>query len=61
MVPTKSIEAAKEAAAILREQDIFLVPLGQGLRVALCAIVEEKVTGLAEKINDAVKKAENKH
>ena len=61
MVPTKSIEAAKEAAAILREQDIFLVPLGQGLRVALCAIVEEKVAGLAEKINDAVKKAENKH
>ena len=58
MVPTVSVEAAKEAAAILREQDIFLVPLGQGLRVALCAIVEEKVKGLAFKINDAVKKAQ---
>lgn len=60
MVPTDSVEIAKEAAAILREQDIFLVPLGQGLRVALCAIVEEKIDGLATKINDAVKKAQGK-
>ena len=58
MVPTETVEIAQEAARILREEDIFLVPLGKGLRVALCAIVEEKITGLAERINEAVKKAQ---
>ncbi len=60
MVPTDTVEIAQEAARLLREEDIFLVPLGKGLRVALCAIVEEKITGLAERINEALKKAQAK-
>ena len=60
MVPTDTVEIAQEAARILREEDIFLVPLGKGLRVALCAIVKEKITGLAERINEALKKAQAK-
>lgn len=58
MVPADSVETAQKAAEILRTQDIFLVPLGKGLRVALCAIVEEKIGGLAAKINEALKEAQ---
>lgn len=49
---------AEEAAAKLREQDLFVVPLGDGanagLRVALCAIPEEKITGIPQKIKAAL-------
>ena len=44
-VPTKDVQEAQEIAAIMREDDIFVVPLGAGLRVAICAIPEEKITG----------------
>ena len=49
---------AEELAAKLREEDIFMIPLGDGanagLRVALCAIPEEKITGVAAKIKAAM-------
>ena len=49
---------AEELAAELRKQDIFMIPLGSGdnagLRVALCAIPEEKITGVAAKIKAAM-------
>lgn len=54
MVPTKDNDEAKEVAAKLREEDIFLVPLGKGLRVAICAIPEEKIVGMAQKIKKAM-------
>jgi len=45
-------------AAELRKSDLFIVPLGDGanagLRVALCAIPEEKITGIAKKIKEAL-------
>ena len=49
---------AEELAAELRKDDIFMVPLGDGanagLRVALCALPEEKITGMAAKIKAAM-------
>ena len=57
MVPTKNNEEAQAVAAVLREEDIFLVPLGKGLRVAICAIPEEKIIGMATKIKEAMDRA----
>ena len=49
---------AEELAAVLRKDDIFMIPLGDGanagLRVALCALPEEKITGMAAKIKAAM-------
>ena len=49
---------AEELAAELRKQDIFMIPLGDGanagLRVALCALPEEKISGMAAKIKAAM-------
>ena len=49
---------AEEVAAELRKSDLFVVPLGDGanagLRVALCAIPEEKITGIPQKIKAAL-------
>lgn len=54
-VPTPK---AEEVAAELRKSDLFVVPLGDGdnagLRVALCAIPEEKITGIPQKIKAAL-------
>ena len=51
---------APEVAAELRKEDIFLVPLGEGesagLRVAICAIPEEKISGMAQKIKAAMER-----
>ena len=50
--------SAEELAAELRKQDIFMIPLGDGanagLRVALCALPEEKISGMAAKIKAAM-------
>lgn len=49
---------AEEVAAELRKKDLFVVPLGDGanagLRIALCAIPEEKITGVPKKIKEAL-------
>ncbi len=49
---------AEEVAAELRKSDIFMVPLGDGsnagIRVALCALPEEKIHGIAAKIKEAM-------
>lgn len=54
-VPTVN---AEEVAAELRKKDLFVVPLGDGvnagLRIALCAIPEEKITGVPKKIKEAL-------
>ena len=53
MVPTKDEKEAEDIAAIMREDDIFVVPLGAGLRVAICAIPEEQISGMATKFKAA--------
>ena len=49
---------AEELAAELRKKDIFMIPLGAGdnagLRVALCALPEEKISGVAAIIKAAM-------
>lgn len=54
-VPTPN---ADDVAAALREKDLFVVPLGKGesagLRVAICAIPEEQITGMAALIQEAL-------
>ena len=32
------------------EEDIFLVPLGKGIRLAVCSVSKKKIHGLAAKI-----------
>jgi len=54
-VPTPK---AEEVAAVLRDHDLFVVPLGEGanagLRVALCAIPEEKIHGIPKLMKEAL-------
>lgn len=43
------------ASALLRQSNIFVVPLAKGLRIAVCAIPVKKMHGLAAKVAEAVK------
>lgn len=50
-IPTdKSIEVCKE----LYKENIFLVPLLRGMRIAVCAVPKRKIYGLAKKIKQAM-------
>lgn len=42
-----------EVALKLQDDNLFLVPLGRGLRIAVCAIPAEKISGMATKIKEA--------
>jgi len=42
-----------EIALKLHDDNIFIVPLARGLRVAICAIPSEKIVGMATKIKEA--------
>jgi len=42
-----------EIALKLQDDNIFIVPLGRGLRIAVCAIPAEKLAGMATKIKEA--------
>lgn len=42
------------ASNILRESNIFVVPMAKGLRIAVCAVPVSKMQGLAAKVSDAV-------
>ncbi|NLW23700.1 MAG: aminotransferase class I/II-fold pyridoxal phosphate-dependent enzyme [Clostridia bacterium] len=44
---------AKEIALKLQEENLFIVPLKRGLRIAICAIPAEKIKGMATKIKKA--------
>lgn len=52
-VPTKTHEDAEALAAKVREKDIFTVPLGEGVRIAICAIDETQIVGMAKVFKDA--------
>ncbi|MGI6225769.1 MAG: pyridoxal phosphate-dependent aminotransferase [Peptococcales bacterium] len=43
-----------EVALKLQDDNIFVVPLGRGLRIAVCAISAEKISGMATKIKEAM-------
>ena len=51
-VPTADPVAASN---ILRQSNIFVVPMANGLRIAVCAVPINKMRGLAAKVADAVK------
>ena len=52
-----SVPTADPAAAssLLRQNNIFVVPLAKGLRIAVCAIPVNKMQGLAGQIAEALK------
>lgn len=52
-VPTKDHEEAEQLAAKVREHDIFTVPLGDGVRIAICAIDEKQIAGMAKIFKEA--------
>lgn len=53
-VPTKTHEGAVQLVEALQEDNIFLVPLGEGVRIAICAIDKEKIKGLASRCQKAI-------
>ncbi len=42
------------ASNILRESNIYVVPVAKGLRIAVCAVPVHKIKGMADKVFDAV-------
>lgn len=52
-VPAPDHETAVAVYEVLTKDNIYVVPLGSGLRVAICAIGLNKVAGLAGKIKAA--------
>lgn len=51
-IPTADPVAASN---ILRQSNIFVVPMAKGLRIAVCAVPVNKIRGLAAKVAEAVK------
>ncbi|SMB86180.1 aromatic-amino-acid transaminase [Desulfonispora thiosulfatigenes DSM 11270] len=49
---------AEEVGLKLREDNIFLVSLKKGLRIAICAVPAEKIKGMATKIKKAIDQIE---
>lgn len=48
--PSKSAEAAQRAAASMREDGVFIVPIGDALRVALCSVAERDVPRVVDSL-----------
>lgn len=57
MIPCGDHATAEKVAAELRKDDIFMVPLGTGVRIAICAIDDEIIKGLAARCKKAYDKA----
>lgn len=57
MLPCEDHAMAKRVASKLREDDIFTVPLGTGVRLAICAIDDDVIKGLAARCKKAYDKA----
>lgn len=49
---------AKEVCERLHEDNIFLVPLKAGIRIAVCAVPKRKMKGMAKKIYEAMQAVE---
>lgn len=55
-IPTQDHEGAVELVKELQKDNIFLVPLGNGVRIAICAIDKEKVKGLARRCQEVIER-----
>lgn len=55
-IPLESHEMSVAVAKRLEEQDIFVVPQGRGVRIAICAVPKEKLKGLAKACKEAILK-----
>ena len=56
-VPCENDDAVSKE---LQQYDIFAVPIGKGIRIAICAISEEKCKTIPEKVMAAIKSAKAK-
>lgn len=54
---TVPVEGAQKVCDLLEKENIFLVPMKKGIRLAVCSISKAKMKGLAAKVASAVKEA----
>ena len=52
-VPTPTHEDAVAVFDILAKEDVFAIPLGSGLRIAICSVDDAKIPGMAAKFKAA--------
>ena len=52
-LPTETHEEAEKLTTYLSESEVFTVPLGEGVRIAICAIDKAQIVGMAQKCKDA--------
>lgn len=53
---TIPMEGAQAVCDYMEKENIFLVPLSNGIRLAVCSVSKKKITGLAAKIKEASEK-----
>jgi aromatic-amino-acid transaminase len=53
-VPGKTVAEAQRAAAAMREDGVYVVPIADSLRVALCSVAERDVPRLVKSLQKAV-------
>lgn len=51
---TIPMEGAQKVCDFMEKENIFLVPLSNGIRLAVCSVSKAKITGLAAKIKAAI-------
>lgn len=51
---TIPMEGAQKVCDFMEKENIFLVPLSNGIRLAVCSVSKSKITGLAAKIKAAI-------
>lgn len=51
---TIPVEGAQKVCDFMEKENIFLVPLSNGIRLAVCSVSKSKITGLAAKIKAAI-------
>lgn len=54
---TIPVEGAQKVCELLEKENIFLVPMKKGIRLAVCSISKAKMKGLASKVASAIKEA----
>ena len=54
---TIPVEGAQKVCDLLERENIFLVPMKKGIRLAVCSISKAKMKGLAAKVASAIKEA----
>ena len=51
---TIPMEGSQKVCDELEKENIFLVPLGKGIRLAVCSVSKKKIHGLAAKIKSTL-------